>query len=130
MDFDYDGSGLGKGGTVTLSINGEKVGTGKLDRTQPLIFSADETAGVGQDDATPVTPDYKEHDNTFNGKVLKVAINVQEMGAAVNASGRRCPGRTSRARSGKIKSWSWGVHGASCLIPDVHPRLDRSDMPK
>ena len=68
MDFDYDGGGVGKGGTVTLAINGEKVGSGRLERTQAFVFSADETAGVGQDDATPVTTDYKEHDNAFNGK--------------------------------------------------------------
>jgi arylsulfatase A-like enzyme len=86
MDFDYDGGGLGKGGTVTLSINGQPAGTGKLERTQPLVFSADETAGVGQDDATPVTTDYKERDNAFTGKILKVVVHVQEMGAAVKAS--------------------------------------------
>ncbi len=86
MDFDYDGGGLGKGGTVTLSINGQAVATGKLERTQPLIFSADETAGVGQDDATPVTTDYKERENGFNGKIVKVTVNVQEMGAAAKAS--------------------------------------------
>jgi arylsulfatase A-like enzyme len=86
MDFDYDGGGLGKGGTATLSINGERVGTGRIERTQAFVFSADETAGVGQDDATPVTTDYKEHDNAFNGKVVKVVINVKEIGAAVKAS--------------------------------------------
>ncbi len=86
MDFDYDGGGVGKGGTVTLAINGEKVGSGRLERTQAFVFSADETAGVGQDDATPVTTDYKEHDNAFNGKVVKVVINVKEIGAAVKAS--------------------------------------------
>jgi arylsulfatase len=86
MDFDYDGGGIGKGGTVTLSINGEKVGTGRLDRTQGIVFSADETAGVGVDDATPVTTDYKERDHAFNGKVVKVVIDVKPMGAAVKAS--------------------------------------------
>jgi arylsulfatase A-like enzyme len=86
MDFDYDGGGLGKGGAVMLSMNGEQVGTGRLERTEGLIFSADETAGVGQDDATPVTSDYKERDNSFTGKVVKVVVNVKEMGAAVKAS--------------------------------------------
>jgi len=40
--------------------------------TQPLLFSLDETAGVGVDNATPVTDDYKELDNAFTGKILKV----------------------------------------------------------
>jgi hypothetical protein len=51
-----------------------------------MIFSADETAGVGQDDATPVTSDYKERDNAFTGKIVKVVVNVKEAGAAVKAS--------------------------------------------
>jgi arylsulfatase A-like enzyme len=92
MDFDYDGGGLGKGGTATLLVNGEKVASGRIERTQPFIFSADETAGVGVDDATPVTVDYKERDNAFTGKILKVVVDVMPMGAAVKAeadSGQR-----------------------------------------
>ncbi len=49
------------------------------------IFSADETAGVGMDDATPVTTDYKERDNAFTGKILKVALDVKPVGAAIKA---------------------------------------------
>ena len=49
------------------------------------IFSADETAGVGVDDATPVTTDYKERDNAFTGKILKVTLDVKPVGAAVKA---------------------------------------------
>jgi arylsulfatase len=85
MSFDYDGSGLGKGGTATLQANGEKLASGRIERTQPMIFSADETAAVGVDDATPVTADYKERDNAFTGKILKVTIEVKPMGAAVKA---------------------------------------------
>ena len=50
-----------------------------------MIFSADETAGVGMDDATPVTTDYKERDNAFTGKILKVTVDVKPIGAAVKA---------------------------------------------
>lgn len=85
MNFDYDGGGIGKGGTATLLVNGEKVASGRIERTQLGIFSADETAGVGMDDATPVTPDYKERDNAFTGKILKVTVDVKPVGAAVNA---------------------------------------------
>jgi len=86
VDFDYDGGGPGKGGTLTLSINGEHVGSGRLERTQAIVFSADETAGVGIDDATPVTTDYKERDNAFTGKIARVVIEVKPIGAAVKAS--------------------------------------------
>jgi hypothetical protein len=85
MDFDYDGGGLGKGGTATILVNGEKVAGGRIERTEAMIFSADETAGVGVDDATPVTADYKERDNAFTGKILKVTVDVKAIGAAIKA---------------------------------------------
>ena len=50
-----------------------------------MIFSADETADVGLDDATPVSTDYKEGDNAFTGKILKVVVDVKPMGAAERA---------------------------------------------
>jgi arylsulfatase A-like enzyme len=75
FDFAYDGGGLGKGGTGTLSVNGRKVAEGRIDRTQPRIFSADETADVGVDDATPVVADIGEGSQTrFTGKIEKVTI--------------------------------------------------------
>ena len=58
MEFAYDGGGLGKGGTVALYVDGSKVGEGRVERTVPLIFSADETTDVGSDSATPVSDDY------------------------------------------------------------------------
>ena len=85
MNFDYDGGGIGKGGTVTLLVNGAKAASGRLERTQGMVFSGDETAGVGEDDATPVTTDYKERDNTFTGKIHKVTVEVKPVGAATKA---------------------------------------------
>jgi hypothetical protein len=54
VEFAYDGGGLGKGGTVTLYLDGKQVGEGRVDGTQPMIFSGDETTDVGSDTATPV----------------------------------------------------------------------------
>jgi arylsulfatase len=76
MEFAYEGPGMGKAGTVTLLVNGKKVAQGKVDRTQGMIFSADEGADVGQDGETPVSDDYKEGDNKFTGKIRKVVIDV------------------------------------------------------
>ena len=44
-----------KGGTAALFVDGAKVGQGRVDATVPMAFSADETADVGNDTATPVT---------------------------------------------------------------------------
>jgi arylsulfatase len=75
--FAYDGGDLGAGGTGTIEINGRKVAEGRIDRTQPIMYSADEGAEVGLDAGTPVTEDYKERDNAFTGKIPKVTIELK-----------------------------------------------------
>ena len=49
VDFAYDGAGLGKGGKATLYVNGQPVADGRVEKTQPNVFLADETADVGID---------------------------------------------------------------------------------
>jgi len=59
MEFAYDdGGGLGKGGNVTLFIDGENVGKGRVEATQPMIFSADETCDVGEESGSPVSEEF------------------------------------------------------------------------
>jgi arylsulfatase len=75
MEFAYDGGGLAKGGMVTLFVDGKKSGEGRVDRTEPMIFSADETCDVGNDFGSPVTYDYPE-EKKFNGEVSWVEIDL------------------------------------------------------
>lgn len=75
-DFKYDGGGPGKGGTGTITANGNKVAEGKLTRTQPGIFSVDDLADIGVDDGTPVA-DYGTS-SKFNGKIGKVTIEQKK----------------------------------------------------
>ena len=76
MEFAYDGGGLAKGGTVTLYVDGKKCGEGRVDKTEPMIFSADETCDVGFGAGSPVTYDYGTHDNEFSGEVNWVEIDI------------------------------------------------------
>jgi arylsulfatase len=76
MEFAYDGGGLAKGGTVTLYVDGEQVGEGHVDATEPMIFSGDETTDVGSDSATPVSDDYGPRDSEFSGQVRWVQIDL------------------------------------------------------
>jgi arylsulfatase len=78
MEYAYDGGGLGKGATVTLYVDGEKVGEGRVEASQPMLFSADETTDVGSDSATPVSDDYTSLDSKFTGRVRWVQIDVDE----------------------------------------------------
>jgi arylsulfatase len=75
-EFGYDGGGPGKGGTVTLYLDGKPVGEGRIDGTQPLIFSGDETTDVGADTATPVSDDYTPRTSTFPGRIQWVQIDL------------------------------------------------------
>jgi len=75
-EFAYDGGKPGSGGTGTISVNGQKVAEGRIGNTTPFLFSADETADVGTDGATPVTEDYAEGDNEFTGKIEKVTVEL------------------------------------------------------
>jgi arylsulfatase len=78
FDFAYDGGGPGKGGMGTLYIDGKKVGEGRIERTQPGIFSADETADVGIDLATPVVERIgAEAKSKFNGSIPKLVVEVK-----------------------------------------------------
>src|SRR4030095_13821031 len=78
MEFAYDGGGLGKGGTVSLYVDGEKAGEGRVEGTVPMAFSADETFDVGSDTASPVSDDYTAASSRFPGAGEWVQIDVAE----------------------------------------------------
>ena len=73
-EFTIEGDDPGSGGTGTISVNGQQVAEGRIENTTPFFFSADETADVGVDEATPVTEDYAERHNEFTGKIEKVTV--------------------------------------------------------
>jgi arylsulfatase len=77
--FNFEGDAPGGGGTGTIYVNDTKVAGGKIDKTVPFIFSADETLDVGGDLALPVTDDYPEGEsNKFSGKIKWVRIDLEE----------------------------------------------------
>jgi hypothetical protein len=70
---------VGKGGTGTLFVDDQKVAEGRIERTQPMVFPADETADVGIDLATPVVETIgSEAESRFTGRIPKVTIAVEE----------------------------------------------------
>jgi arylsulfatase len=88
MEFDYHGPGMGKGGTVTLYVEGEKVGEGEVAGTAALIFSADDTCDVGKEGGALVADDYPVP-NDFTGEVNWVEIDVDD--AALDEDHRLSP---------------------------------------
>nr|WP_260683834.1 arylsulfatase [Rhodococcus sp. KBS0724] len=75
VEFAYDGGGLARGGDVTLFHDGIPVGTGRVEQTQPLIFSAEETTDIGDDYGMPVSADYGVT-SKFNGRIDVVQIEI------------------------------------------------------
>ena len=76
MEFKYDGGGLAKGGNVKLTYDGEVVGKGRVEKTQPMGFSADEACDVGADSGSPASPEYGSAGNKFTGMINWVKLEV------------------------------------------------------
>ena len=63
---------------MTLYYDGQKVGEGRVEQTQGIIFSADETTDIGYETGTPVTPDYTVETSRFTGVLDWVQIDLGE----------------------------------------------------
>jgi arylsulfatase A-like enzyme len=75
MEFAYDGGGLAKGGNVTLYLDGSPIGTGRVDQTEPLTFSLDETTDIGCEGGTVVSEDYTSKTSKFNGAINWIQLD-------------------------------------------------------
>ncbi|MDR7133903.1 arylsulfatase [Lysobacter niastensis] len=78
VEFKYDGGGLAKGGDVTLYYDGKAVGKGRVEKTQPMGYSADEACDVGGDTGSPASHEYGATGNSFTGTIHWVQIDVGE----------------------------------------------------
>jgi len=77
--FNFEGQPPGEGGMGRLYVNDKQMAEGKIERTVPFIFSADETMDVGSDLALPVTDDYPEGaGNQFSAKLDWVRIDLEQ----------------------------------------------------
>jgi hypothetical protein len=81
MEFAYDGGGLGKGGDVTLYLDGGPIASGRIENTIPMLFSIDDTADVGEDSGTTVGDDYSSTSSKFTGTISWVQIDIDEAAA-------------------------------------------------
>lgn len=88
FDFAYDGGGAGKGGTGTITVNGEQVAQGRIEKTQGFCFSADEGTDVGCDLGTAVAEGYSVP-FTFTGKIKKVTAEFKAPTAQEKADSDR-----------------------------------------
>jgi arylsulfatase len=86
FDFKYDGlglgtlafnnpSGIGRGGTGVLKVDGAQVAQARVEHTMPLVMQWDENFDIGNDTGTPVAEDYKIP-FPFNGRLTKLTLTI------------------------------------------------------
>jgi hypothetical protein len=87
FDFKYDGlgmgtlafnnmSGIGRGGTGVLKVDGKVVAEQKMERTIPLILQWDESLDVGSDTLTGVDDRDYQPPFAFTGTLNKVTLTI------------------------------------------------------
>jgi arylsulfatase len=86
FDFKYGGlgagtlafnnmSGIGRGGTGVLKVDGKEVARHTMERTVPLILQWDENFDIGADTGTPVAEEYQVPFK-FTGKLEKLTLKI------------------------------------------------------
>jgi arylsulfatase len=76
-EFEYDGGGLGKGGTLRLFINDEAAGEAHMEATQGLTLGLGGTLDIGEDTGSPVDEAYTPP-NRFQGTITDVTVELHE----------------------------------------------------
>jgi len=88
FDFKYDGlgfgtlafnsmSGLGRGGTGVLKVDGKDVANQKIEHTIPVTLQWDESFDIGSDTGTPVNDQDYQVPFKFNGTLAKLTIKIE-----------------------------------------------------
>jgi arylsulfatase A-like enzyme len=86
FDFKYDGlgagtlafnnvSGIGRGGTGVLKVDGKEVAQQTIEHTMPLTMQWDENFDIGADTGTPVSDDYQVPFK-FSGTLGKLTLKI------------------------------------------------------
>lgn len=87
FDFKYDGlgaetlafnsvSGIGRGGTGVLKVDGKEVATHKMEHTIPIFLPIDESFDIGSDTLTGVDDNDYQVPFTLTAKLNKLTIKI------------------------------------------------------
>ncbi len=78
FDWKYNGPGLGKAGTGTLTVDGTVAESHAMPKSLPITLMWDETFNVGSDTGTPVDDSDYQVPFKFTGKIIKVNVKLGE----------------------------------------------------
>ncbi len=87
FDFKYDGlgmgtlafgnvSGIGRGGTGVLKVDGKEVATQKMEHSLPFTVQWDENLDIGSDTGSPVDDKDYQVPFKFTGKFSKITLTI------------------------------------------------------
>src|SRR3954449_11517388 len=77
LEFAADAPRPGTGGVVTLFVDDEPVGTGRMDQTVPFRFSGYAGMDIGRDNGLPVDRDYADRSPfAFTGTIERVVFDI------------------------------------------------------
>jgi arylsulfatase len=75
-EFKYDGGGMGKGGTLVLTIDGKKAGEARMEHTQAITLGLGGALDIGEDTGSAVDEDYTPPFR-FTGSIREVTLELQ-----------------------------------------------------
>jgi arylsulfatase len=75
-EFAYDGGGMGKGATLSLYVNDQKVGEARMEKTHGLALGLGATLDVGMDTGSPADEAYQSP-FAFTGTINTVKIDLK-----------------------------------------------------
>ncbi len=78
--FKYDGPGLGKGGTGTITVDGVEAGSSTFPHTIPFALEASETFDIGSDTGTGVNDADYQTPSAFDGKLNNLTLKLLPAG--------------------------------------------------
>jgi arylsulfatase len=121
FEFIYDGlgmgtfaysnlSGVGKPGRGIMRV-GKEVTRKKVEKTIPITLAWDESQDIGSDTETPVDDNDYQVPFTFNGKILKITLDInrpqlghQEISRGTTESPRRSIGNGCFSAFGRTRT--------------------------
>jgi arylsulfatase A-like enzyme len=77
--FNYDGGGAGKGGVVSIMVDGKEVASARIPATVVNPGGLGESFDIGLDRGVTVTDDYAGQ-GVFPGAIDKLTVNVGDLG--------------------------------------------------
>jgi len=75
----------GKGGVMTILLNGEQVARGEIAHPPATMAGIGETLDIGRDSNVPVSDEY-QNEGIFTGEIRKVQIDLKPQAASTTAS--------------------------------------------